>query len=84
MDSYAITKFVEEAYPERPVVLSSPLGEEIEKKARGVLGKAMSTCLFPSPWSLFSAIRYSMIQTSGLSSTNKPMLTLSRNIHSSP
>lgn len=43
MDSLPIAHFLEEKYPSRPVILSSPLGDEIERRARGVVGKAFST-----------------------------------------
>ena len=57
MDSPAIAHFLEEKYPQRPVKLSSPLGDVIQQRARGVVGKAFST---------WYHVFFSSIQTSTL------------------
>ncbi|WPH03508.1 Hypothetical protein R9X50_00638800 [Acrodontium crateriforme] len=47
MDSAPIAEFLEETYPERPILLSSELGREIEFKARGVIGPVFGKSVMP-------------------------------------
>lgn len=47
MDSAPISRFLETTYPEPPVPLESELGNEIQSRARAVLGATMAKSLMP-------------------------------------
>jgi glutathione S-transferase len=54
MDSMAITEFIQAKYPSPPSTLTSPLGTEIEKKARAASGKAFVVSIMPREVHIFS------------------------------
>jgi glutathione S-transferase len=54
MDSAAIAPFLEAAYPDPPLPLSSDLGRKIETKARAVVGPAFYTSLQPREMHIIS------------------------------
>lgn len=47
MDSTVIAPFLESFYPDPPIVLHSPLGAEVESKAKSVLGAVYKISLTP-------------------------------------
>jgi glutathione S-transferase len=47
MDSAIIAQFLETAYPDPPVPLTSDFGREIEAKARAAVGKAFRVSMMP-------------------------------------
>lgn len=47
MDSVVITQFIHDLHPDPPFVLSSDLGNEIEMRSRGAIGKAFRVSIAP-------------------------------------
>lgn len=54
MDSAAIAQFLESAYPEPPVPLTSELGREIEAKSRSIVGRTLSGSIMPREINILS------------------------------
>ncbi|CAI7638472.1 unnamed protein product [Penicillium manginii] len=54
MDSTPISQFIEKTYPDRPVPLTSALGQEIEAKSRSVVGKAFYVSILPREINILS------------------------------
>ena len=54
MDSVAITAFLQENYPEPPFILTSDLGQTIEKRSRGAIGKAFRVSIAPRELAILS------------------------------
>lgn len=54
MGSAAIAQFLESVYPDKPVLLRSPLGQEIELKSRTAVGPAYRTSLTPRELTVLS------------------------------
>lgn len=54
MDSASIAKFLESTYPDPPVQLTSDLGDEVETRARAVVGKAFRMSVLPRELAILS------------------------------
>jgi glutathione S-transferase len=54
MDSAAIAQFLNSTYPSPPLPLTSPIGQQIEAKARSTIGRAFATLVLPREPSILS------------------------------
>lgn len=54
MDSVPIAIFLEKTYPERPLLLASELGRELEEKGRAAIGPALRVSILPREMNIIS------------------------------